>query len=231
MQKPSGCLKCPCVIKRCSAKRSLIPLFYIKNLQRGDAWYLGCQNEWKDDGLNHIESRICIVKTAQTGFMLMLLVSGHLLHREGGASEKNAWTPGTAEKHKWLGFSSWVGIYLLMSGEVILTVQLEEWLHGRRRICMMAWEGSPLFFICWTRSALLFLLGHMESSETLVRGITLHIWPSGKEATSCVSSPLFLNSEASLSHYTHRWGDAHFPCSFREVEYMGTLLYAWAQAM
>lgn len=57
MQKPSACLKWPCVVKTCSAKKSLIPLFYVKDLQRRDAWCLGCQSEWKDDGLSHIESR------------------------------------------------------------------------------------------------------------------------------------------------------------------------------
>lgn len=118
------------------------------------------------------ESRIYLVKTAQTSFMLMLLISGLFPHREGGTSEKNIWTPGTAEKHVFLGFSLWVGIYLLMPGEVKFTVQLEELLHGRSWICVMSWEGSPPLCVCWTHSALLFLLGQMERSEALVRSMS-----------------------------------------------------------
>ena len=57
------------------------------------------------------KSGVCLAKTAQTGFVLMLLVSGLFLHREGGSSEKKVWTAGTAKMNTLLGFSLWVGIY------------------------------------------------------------------------------------------------------------------------
>lgn len=86
LQSPSAYLKLPCVMSRSSARKVKYNfcVLSICSKEMSNIWAARVNERMTNWNTLINESRICLVKTAQPGFMLMLLMSGLFLHRKEG---------------------------------------------------------------------------------------------------------------------------------------------------